>query len=265
MIFVNTEHYSISHKICTWFCHAVICFDISWFVVDSCEWFTHILQGYSTGTVAIIQIQQCQWSNPEEHGEKCINAHQKITENGMAHYGNVLYIYRNRKVVRVTALVFTGDVEACLQHLQWISGLSLWRYFHFSIEICRKMQIYDLQWIIIAESPMKWFVSDFHLWCSGIILNDELFSTSKWSYKAVIFAGMLWGHGICNNPWNVLSLNWSWPADPTAASTPWLTPYHVSASLLWQPQPQLIPGWSLQSEKLFFLWMKYTFEYLYSV
>ena len=34
--------------------------------------------------------------------------------------------HRNGKVVRLTALVFTGDVEACLQRLQWVSGLSTW-------------------------------------------------------------------------------------------------------------------------------------------
>ena len=30
--------------------------------------FTHILQGYFTGTGAIIWLPQCQWSNPEGHG-----------------------------------------------------------------------------------------------------------------------------------------------------------------------------------------------------
>ena len=40
--------------------------------------------------------------------------------------------HRNGKVVRMTVLVFTGDVEACLQRLQWISGLSPWRPFRFS-------------------------------------------------------------------------------------------------------------------------------------
>ena len=40
--------------------------------------------------------------------------------------------HRKVKVVRVTVLVFTGDVEACLQRLQWIPGLSSWRPFRFS-------------------------------------------------------------------------------------------------------------------------------------
>ena len=33
--------------------------------VDSCDLFTHILQGYFTGTGAITWLPQCQWSNPE--------------------------------------------------------------------------------------------------------------------------------------------------------------------------------------------------------
>ena len=45
----------------------------------------------------------------------------------------ILLIHRNGKVVRVTALVFTGDVEACLQRLQWIPELSPWRPFRFSV------------------------------------------------------------------------------------------------------------------------------------
>ena len=32
--------------------------------------FTHILQGYFTGTGAIIWLPQCKWSNPEEYGLK---------------------------------------------------------------------------------------------------------------------------------------------------------------------------------------------------
>ena len=41
-------------------------------------------------------------------------------------------VHRNGKVVMVTVLVFTGDVEACLQRLLWKSGLSSWRPFRFS-------------------------------------------------------------------------------------------------------------------------------------
>ena len=38
------------------------------FVLDSHNLFTHILQGYFTGTGAIIWLPQCQWSNPEGYG-----------------------------------------------------------------------------------------------------------------------------------------------------------------------------------------------------
>ena len=39
----------------------------------------------------------------------------------------------NGKVVRVTVLIFTGDVEDKLQRLQWITGLSPWRPFRFCV------------------------------------------------------------------------------------------------------------------------------------
>ena len=41
----------------------------------------------------------------------------------------------NRKVVRMTALVFTGDVEDKLQRLQWISRLSTWQLFSFCVQL----------------------------------------------------------------------------------------------------------------------------------
>ena len=41
----------------------------------------------------------------------------------------------NGNVVRVTALVFTGDVEDKLQRLQWIPELSPWRPLPFCVHI----------------------------------------------------------------------------------------------------------------------------------
>ena len=42
-------------------------------------------------------------------------------------------MHRNGKVVRVTALVVTGDVEACLLSPQWWPGQSSWPPFHFCV------------------------------------------------------------------------------------------------------------------------------------
>ena len=39
--------------------------------------------------------------------------------------------HRNEKVVRMTALIFTGDVEDKLQRLKWIPRLSTWLPFRF--------------------------------------------------------------------------------------------------------------------------------------
>ena len=60
-----------------------------------------------------------------------------LTKNGLGSLSSVAtpqlwYHHRNGKVVRLTVLVFIGDVEACLQRLQWISGVSSWRPFRFS-------------------------------------------------------------------------------------------------------------------------------------
>ena len=51
----------------------LLCFVLLWLYhelwwVDLCGLFTHILQGYFTGTGAIIWLPQCQWSNPEGYG-----------------------------------------------------------------------------------------------------------------------------------------------------------------------------------------------------
>ena len=43
-------------------CCVVFCWNLV--LVD----FTHILQGYITGTGAIIWLPQCQWSNPDAYG-----------------------------------------------------------------------------------------------------------------------------------------------------------------------------------------------------
>ena len=62
--------------------------------------------------------------------------------------------HRNGKVVRVTVLVFTGDVEACLQRLQWISGLSPWRPFRFSGIGVVKIMGCTAKWIIVDGSSI---------------------------------------------------------------------------------------------------------------
>ena len=41
---------------------------IFYFIGDICDVFTCILQGYFTGTGAIIWLPQCQWSKLEEYG-----------------------------------------------------------------------------------------------------------------------------------------------------------------------------------------------------
>ena len=53
------------------------------------------------------------------------------TERGMSLSYHCYQI--NATAVRVTALVFTGNVEACLRRLQWIPGLSYWQPLRSSV------------------------------------------------------------------------------------------------------------------------------------
>ena len=46
---------------------------------------------------------------------------------------NVGNLHRNGKVVMVTALAVTGDVEACIRRLQWRSEQSSWRHIRFNV------------------------------------------------------------------------------------------------------------------------------------
>ena len=61
--------------------------------------FTHILQGYFTGTGAIIRLPQCQWSNPEgnvwlscESVMNWWNNHDKIKQKKIVFWFNVTYL-----------------------------------------------------------------------------------------------------------------------------------------------------------------------------
>ena len=51
-------------------CFAVLCSVVFmlWSLVDSSALFTLVLQGYFTGTGAIVWLPQCRWSNPEGQG-----------------------------------------------------------------------------------------------------------------------------------------------------------------------------------------------------
>ena len=67
----------------TWFMMCCFCF------VSVLSDFTHILQGYFTGTGAIKWLPQCQWSNPEEYG---VNRPHESTEREIKFIG----LFENR-------------------------------------------------------------------------------------------------------------------------------------------------------------------------
>ena len=79
-----------------------------------------------------------------------------------APYHGLIYCFYhwNGKVVRVTTLIFTGDVEGKLQRLQWISRLSPWRPLRFCDHkiIHRKMHGM-MGWAVYAlTSVLFWYV-----------------------------------------------------------------------------------------------------------
>ena len=115
-------------------------------------------------------------------------------------------IHRSGKVIRVTALAFTGDVEAYLQRLQWIPGLSPWPPLRFSVtgtlwgEPSRKKYqksgalFFDLllaktscwtesqvttshiSWVSCQKGPTR----HAYAWQIGPFWHDTLDMTSKW-------------------------------------------------------------------------------------
>ena len=90
---------------------------------------------YVTG----IQIPGHLWSGPSDGCQGDMAHWMHLSLAGITWYLKLLGSrgprHRNGKVVKLTALIFTGDVEACLQRLQWISGLSSWQHFHFSVSL----------------------------------------------------------------------------------------------------------------------------------
>ena len=77
----------------------------------------------------------------------------------------------NRKVVRVTAQIITGDVEVCLQCLQWQPGQSSWWPFHFSasiytVEQLPPMACYKLGLcLLISRHKLHRCVPNCMIWC----------------------------------------------------------------------------------------------------
>ena len=77
-------------------------------------------------------IWLCQWRDPEIYGWVF---HMKPQEKNVTTTNNTVRIHWNGKVVRMTALLVTGDVEVKLQRPQWRPGQSHWRPFRFFISI----------------------------------------------------------------------------------------------------------------------------------
>ena len=106
-------------------------------------------------------------------------------------------IDRTGTVVSVTTLVFTGDVEVCLQRFQWIPGLSHWRPFRFSVRWfnnlhfnscslkCPKNALFDMSFIKVNQNPNfydftgngQYMCDSYVIWCATTHKRIDLFQT----------------------------------------------------------------------------------------
>ena len=76
------EHSTSHNNICAYFFVVIVV--ILKFLVDLCDLFTHIFQGYFTGTGAI-WLPQCQWSNLEGYGWKGSLPNHNTKQQSMTH------------------------------------------------------------------------------------------------------------------------------------------------------------------------------------
>ena len=83
-------------------------------------------------------------------------------------------IDRKGTVVRVTTLVFSEDVEACLQRSQWIPGLSQWRPFGC---MCEGLMIYIFTFVAVN---VKNALSDIGSLVSYIASINVSMNVTKW-------------------------------------------------------------------------------------
>ena len=102
-----------------------------------------------------------------------------------SHLATIIYWYGN--VVRMTALVVTGDVDGKLQRLHWWSGQSSWWHFLF----CG-----DLQWF------GQWFVSFRQGWVNSLRPSDAYVSVNLPSLVQIMACRLVvqWWH-IVNFTW----------------------------------------------------------------
>ena len=114
--------------------------------------------------------------------------------------------------------MFTGGVEACLQRLQWISRLSTWRHFRFSV---RHLQISDIQYFIKFSSkctPKKsvlyWLYIDSSVWSEGWSImygNHKRSLLSTWYHDSLVIIPYVYIYHVCKPI--QYHFNSFWPCD----------------------------------------------------
>ena len=100
-------------------------FFLLWYIW--CDLFTHVIQGYFTGTGAIIGLSQCQWSNPEGYGyNQPVPTHNKSQQrvNHVHNSWDVLHMFQP-KYSRLCFHIWKHTIErnqAAVKSMWW-----LWR------------------------------------------------------------------------------------------------------------------------------------------
>ena len=122
-------------------------------------------------------------------------------------------------IVSVITLVFTGDVEVCLQHFQWIPGLSHWWPFRFSVwwfnnlhfNSCSLKCLKNVSCLIVTTHKRINSFQTCVFYCHHrISYSIQLILSPYWCwFQLSISHWML----LCKNNWIVLPKVWGWTKD----------------------------------------------------
>ena len=106
---------------------------------------------------------------------------RRMSEQNGRHYAEDLFKHWNENVVRMTALIFTGDIKDKLRRLQWISRLSSWRPFCLEqrIHFCWMKNIDIFVWIWLGY-VLEFPTSNHSIVCDFLIILVYYYGSELW-------------------------------------------------------------------------------------
>ena len=114
---------------------------------NSCDSFTHIFQGYFTGTGAIIWLPRCQWSNPEGYVQNQLVLHSLRSGDAYVSLSWAIIVSGNGLLpVRCQAITWTNDDSYSIELLQ-----TMFSWIFIEIKIFSLMK---LSFAIVVAKPM---------------------------------------------------------------------------------------------------------------